>query len=151
MMGMEAAGAAPIVNGAPVAKPETIASAIRIGNPANWAGALAARDESGGAIDVVTDEEIIEAYGLMARREGIFCEPASAASVAGLIKQARVGTDFSSSTVVCIITGNGLKDPADRGDAHEPCAGDRGPDPRGRRAPVGGRLNDGRRLKTDEA
>ena len=111
MMGMEAAGAAPIVNGAPVAKPETIASAIRIGNPANWAGALAARDESGGAIDIVTDGEIIEAYGLMARREGIFCEPASAASVAGLIKQARAGTDFSSSTVVCIITGNGLKDP----------------------------------------
>ncbi len=110
MMGMEAAGAAPIVQGAPVLKPETIASAIRIGNPANWAGAVAARDESGGTIDAVTDSEILEAYGLLPSMEGIFCEPASAAGVAGLIKQARAGADFSSSTVVCIITGTGLKD-----------------------------------------
>lgn len=110
MMGMEAAGAAPIVQGAPVLKPETVASAIRIGNPANWAGAVAARDESGGTIDAVTDSEILEAYGLLPSMEGIFCEPASAAGVAGLIKQARAGTDFSSATVVCIITGTGLKD-----------------------------------------
>ena len=110
MMGMEAAGAAPIVQGAPVLKPETVASAIRIGNPANWAGAVAARDESGGTIDAVTDSEILEAYGLLPSMEGIFCEPASAAGVAGLIKQARAGADFSSATVVCIITGTGLKD-----------------------------------------
>ena len=110
MMGMEAAGAAPIVNGAPVLQPETIASAIRIGNPANWAGAVAARDESGGAIDAVTDDEILEAYGLLPSMEGIFCEPASAAGVAGLIKHVRAGADFSSATVVCIITGSGLKD-----------------------------------------
>ena len=111
MMGMEAAGAAPIVNGAPVLKPENgrlrdSASA----NPANWVGAVAARDESGGAIDAVTDDEILEAYGLLPSLEGIFCEPASAAGVAGLIKQARAGSDFSSATVVCIITGTGLKD-----------------------------------------
>ena len=110
MMGMEAAGAAPIVQGAPVLKPETVASAIRIGNPANWAGAVAARDESGGTVDAVTDSEILEAYGLLPSMEGIFCEPASAAGVAGLIKQARAGADFSSATVVCIITGTGLKD-----------------------------------------
>ena len=110
MMGMEAAGAAPIVQGAPVLKPETVASAIRIGNPANWVGAVAARDESGGTVDAVTDGEILEAYGLLPSMEGIFCEPASAAGVAGLIKQARAGADFSSATVVCIITGTGLKD-----------------------------------------
>ncbi|MXY59410.1 MAG: pyridoxal-phosphate dependent enzyme, partial [Chloroflexi bacterium] len=107
---MEAAGAAPIVQGAPVLKPETVASAIRIGNPANWVGAVAARDESGGTVDAVTDGEILEAYGLLPSMEGIFCEPASAAGVAGLIKQARAGADFSSATVVCIITGTGLKD-----------------------------------------
>ncbi|MEX2431153.1 MAG: threonine synthase [Dehalococcoidia bacterium] len=112
MMGFQAAGAAPIVQGHPIAQPETIASAIRIGNPASWAGALAARDESGGVIEAVTDAEIIEAYKLMARREGIFCEPASAASVAGLIKTVRSGRDLSNSVAVCIITGNGLKDPA---------------------------------------
>ena len=111
MMGFQAAGAAPIVEGRPIANPETIASAIRIGNPASWSSAIAARDESGGKIDSVTDDEILEAYKL-ARKEGIFCEPASAASVAGLIKTARFGVDLSSSTVACIITGHGLKDPS---------------------------------------
>ena len=110
MMGVQAAGAAPIVNGAPVPNPETVASAIRIGNPANWARAVAARDESGGAIDAVSDDEILEAYGLLPAAEGIFCEPASAAGVAGLIKRARAGEDFSGSCVVCVITGAGLKD-----------------------------------------
>ncbi len=111
MMGYEAAGAAPIVEGAPVVSPQTIASAIRIGNPANWRGAVAARDESGGVIEAVTDEEILEAYGLLARREGVFCEPASAASAAGLIRQRREGRDFSGASAVCVITGSGLKDP----------------------------------------
>ena len=110
IMGWQAAGAAPIVRGEPVEKPETVASAIRIGNPASWKGALAARDESGGAIDAVTDEEIMEAYRLLAREEGIFAEPASAACVAGLLK---VGPelDIAEKTVVCVITGHGLKDP----------------------------------------
>ena len=112
MMGYQAEGAAPIVRGAPVANPQTIASAIRIGNPASWATAVAARDESGGNIDTVTDDEILEAYKLLARREGIFCEPASAASVAGVIKSVRLGADLSGNTIVCIITGHGLKDPA---------------------------------------
>ena len=95
----------------PIANPQTIASAIRIGNPASWQEALAARDESGGVIDSVTDDEILEAYRIMASREGIFCEPASAASVAGLIKLQRQGLDLAGRQVVCIITGNGLKDP----------------------------------------
>ena len=112
MMGFQAAGAAPIVVGHPIANPQTIASAIRIGNPASWSSAITARDESGGVIDMVTDEEILEAYKLLARREGIFCEPASAASVAGLIKITRSGTDLRSSTVACVITGHGLKDPS---------------------------------------
>ena len=112
MMGYQAEGAAPIVLGRPVANPQTVASAIRIGNPASWATAVAARDESGGRIDSVSDDEILEAYKLLARREGIFCEPASAASMAGVIKSVRSGVDLSGSTVVCIITGNGLKDPS---------------------------------------
>ncbi len=112
MMGFQAAGAAPIVEGRPIANPQTVASAIRIGNPASWSSAIAARDESGGSIDTVTDDEILEAYKLLARKEGIFCEPASAASVAGLIKASRSGVDLSSSTVACIITGHGLKDPS---------------------------------------
>ena len=112
MMGFEAEGAAPIANGKPVESPKTIASAIRIGNPASWASAIVARDESEGLISTVSDPEIIEAYKLLARREGIFCEPASAASVAGVIKTVRSGTDLSSSTVVCVITGHGLKDPS---------------------------------------
>ncbi|MSQ40979.1 MAG: threonine synthase [Dehalococcoidia bacterium] len=111
MMGFQAAGAAPIVLGAPVAKPQTVASAIRIGNPASWEGALRARDESTGLIAAVSDEEILEAYRLLARTEGVFCEPASAASVAGLLKLARTGWTFQGKRVVCVITGTGLKDP----------------------------------------
>jgi threonine synthase len=112
MMGFQAEGAAPIVAGHPIANPQTIASAIQIGNPASWSYALAARDESGGAIGTVSDEEILEAYKLLARMEGVFCEPASAASVAGAIKSVRAGIDLSSSTIACIITGHGLKDPS---------------------------------------
>ncbi len=110
MMGWQAAGAAPIVRGQPVENPETVASAIRIGNPASWKWALAARDESGGAIDTVTDEEILAAYRLLAQEEGIFGEPASAACLAGLLKAAP-RLDLADKTVVCIITGHGLKDP----------------------------------------
>lgn len=111
MLGFQAAGAAPIVLGHPVEKPETIATAIRIGNPASWKGAEAARDESGGTIDSVTDEEILYAYRLIASREGIFCEPASAASLAGVIKLYNSGYLKSGDTVVCTLTGHGLKDP----------------------------------------
>ena len=119
MMGWQAAGAAPIVRGEVVENPETVASAIRIGNPASWKGAVAARDESGGAIDAVTDEEILEAYRLLAQEEGIFAEPASAACVAGLLKAVArgdsprrgPGLDLAGKTVVCVITGHGLKDP----------------------------------------
>ena len=111
MMGFQAEGAAPIVRGAPVANPQTIASAIRIGNPASWQGALDARDESGGAIDMVSDDEILEAYRLIASQEGIFCEPASAVSFAGLAKMHKEGLNLSGHRVVCILTGNGLKDP----------------------------------------
>ncbi|MFH1662657.1 MAG: threonine synthase [Chloroflexota bacterium] len=110
MMGFQAEGAAPIVRGYVVDKPETIATAIRIGNPASWQKAVAARDESGGVIDMVSDEEILEAYHLLASKEGIFCEPASAASVAGLLKLTRKGMDLSDSNVVCVLTGSGLKD-----------------------------------------
>jgi threonine synthase len=111
MMGFQAAGAAPIVEGKPVADPQTIATAIRIGNPASWESAVAARDESRGVIAAVTDDEIIAAYYRLAREEGIFGEPASAASVAGLLKMAREGLSLAGQTVVCVITGNGLKDP----------------------------------------
>ena len=111
MRGFQAAGAAPIVTGAPVAKPSTIATAIRIGNPASWQQALAARDESGGAIEAVTDRRILEAYRLLARREGVFVEPASAASVAGLLQAHEQGTLGVGLCVVCTVTGNGLKDP----------------------------------------
>lgn len=110
MMGWQAAGAAPIVRGEPVADPQTVASAIRIGNPASWKFATAARDESGGAIGAVTDEEILEAYRLLAQEEGLFGEPASAACVAGLLEHSRTH-DLSDETVVCVITGHGLKDP----------------------------------------
>jgi threonine synthase len=111
MLGFQAAGAAPFVLGRPVEKPETIATAIRIGNPASWRGAVAARDESGGKIDAVTDEEILSAYKLIASAEGIFCEPASAASLAGVIKLYNNGYFRRGSNVVCTLTGNGLKDP----------------------------------------
>src|SRR5205809_8141968 len=89
MYGYQAEGAAPLVGGRPVAEPETIATAIRVGNPASWKGAVAARDESGGAIDAVTDAEILDAYQFLARCEGVFAEPASAAAIAGLRKRAR--------------------------------------------------------------
>ncbi len=110
MMGFQAEGAAPIVRGHVVDNPETIATAIRIGNPASWQKAINARDESGGVIDMVSDEDILEAYNLLASEEGIFCEPASAASVAGLLKLTRGGIDLSGNSVVCILTGSGLKD-----------------------------------------
>ena len=110
MMGFQAAGAAPIVHGAPVANPTTVASAIRIGNPASWQTAETARDESGGVIDLVTDDEIMEAYQLLATQEGVFCEPASAASYAGLVKMYRQGLNLEGRTAVCVITGTGLKD-----------------------------------------
>jgi threonine synthase len=111
MLGFQAAGAAPIVLGRPVENPETIATAIRIGNPASWKGAVAARDESGGLIDAVTDDEILEAYKFIAAREGIFCEPASAASLAGVIKLSKQNYFSYGATIVCTLTGNGLKDP----------------------------------------
>ncbi len=110
MMGFQAAGAAPIVHGALVANPTTVASAIRIGNPASWQTAETARDESGGVIDLVTDDEIMEAYQLLATQEGVFCEPASAASYAGLVKMYRQGLNLEGRTAVCVITGTGLKD-----------------------------------------
>ena len=112
MMGFQAEGAAPIVKGKIVKRPKTLATAIRIGNPASWQGAIAARDQSGGVIDCVSDDEILAAYKLLARKEGVFGEPASAASVAGLIKMAGQGLKLSGKKVVCIITGTGLKDPA---------------------------------------
>lgn len=111
MMGFEATGSAAIVRGERICNPETIATAIRIGNPASWTQAEAARDESKGIIDCVTDEEIIEAYKLIASCEGVLAEPASAASVAGLIKANKAGLVESGSKIVCILTGNGLKDP----------------------------------------
>jgi threonine synthase len=111
MWGYQAAGAAPFVVGHPVANPETIATAIRIGNPASWDFAIAARDESGGLIDSVTDDEILSAYRLLAAKEGLFCEPASAAGVAGLLKRHAAGQLDSGQLVVCTLTGNGLKDP----------------------------------------
>jgi len=110
MMGFQAGGAAPIVRGCVVEEPETVASAIRIGNPASWQKAVAARDESGGIIDMVSDEEILAAYRLLATKEGVFGEPASAASLAGLIKLSQQGMDFSQKRVVCVVTGTGLKD-----------------------------------------
>ncbi len=111
MLGFQAAGSAPIVLGQIGEDPPTGAPAIRIGNPASWRSAEAARDESNGNIDSVTDEEILAAYSRLAREEGIFCEPASAASVAGLIKLAAQSTSLQGQVCVCVITGNGLKDP----------------------------------------
>jgi len=111
MIGFQAAGAAPIVLGHPVDQPETVATAIRIGNPARWLEAVDASQESGGFIDMVTDDEILEAYKLLASTEGIFAEPASAASVAGLRKAVADGRVSKGSRVVCVLTGHGLKDP----------------------------------------
>ncbi len=111
MFGFQAAGSAPIVAGAPVLAPMTIATAIRIGNPASWRFAEAARDESGGLIAAVSDKQILEAYRLVARSEAVFVEPASAASVAGLLSAAADGRLPAGATVVCTVTGNGLKDP----------------------------------------
>ncbi|MFH2012335.1 MAG: threonine synthase [Pseudomonadota bacterium] len=111
MIGFQAEGAAPIVRGKVVENPETVATAIRIGNPASWKKAEAARDESGGTIDMVSDEEILNAYQLIARYEGIFCEPASAASVAGVIKLNNKGYFKKGEIIVCTLTGHGLKDP----------------------------------------
>ena len=110
MMGLQAEGAAPIVQGHIVEEPQTIATAIRIGNPASWQQAVAARDESDGIINMVSDEEIMAAQHLMATKGGIFAEPASAASLAGVIKLSQQGMDFSTKRVVCVVTGTGLKD-----------------------------------------
>jgi threonine synthase len=107
MLGFQAEGAAPLVYGAPVDHPETVASAIRIGNPARWEDAMNAMVASGGAVKAVTDAQILSAYRLLASTEGIFCEPASAASVAGLLVH---GAD-DARRIVCVLTGNGLKDP----------------------------------------
>lgn len=112
MWGFQAAGAAPIVLGHRIAEPETVATAIRIGDPASWDKAVSARDASSGRIEAVTDEEILAAYRDIALDEGIFCEPSSAASVAGVRKLAASGAVPEDATVVCVLTGNGLKDPA---------------------------------------
>jgi len=111
MMGWQAAGAAPIVHGKRVDDPQTIATAIKIGNPASWKQAEEARDESGGLIDMVTDDEILAAYSMLASREGVFVEPASAASLAGVIKMNERGFFSGGETIVCTLTGHGLKDP----------------------------------------
>jgi len=111
MIGFQAEGASPIVQGRVFEKPETIATAIRIGNPASWKKAEQARDESGGLIDSVTDDEILEAYKMVSSLEGVFCEPASAASIAGLIKKSAQGFFAGGERIVCTLTGHGLKDP----------------------------------------
>jgi threonine synthase len=111
MWGFQAAGAAPLVLGHRVEHPDTIATAIRIGDPASWTKAIDARDMSGGRIDAVTDDEILAAYRALARQEGIFCEPASAASVAGMTRAAAAGELERDALVVCVLTGHGLKDP----------------------------------------
>jgi threonine synthase len=111
MLGFQAEGAAPIVRGEPVESPETVATAIRIGNPASWEGAVAAREESGGLIESVTDDEILDAQRMIVQLEGVFCEPASAAGVAGVLKLAAEGRIGQGETVVCVLTGHGLKDP----------------------------------------
>lgn len=111
MLGFEAWGSAAIVRGAPIEHPETVATAIRIGNPASWRTAVEAADQSAGRIDAVTDDEILAAYRLLGRLEGVFCEPASAASLAGVLKLHREGYFRAPARVVCVLTGNGLKDP----------------------------------------
>ena len=111
MLGTQAAGAAPLVLGEPVKNPETIATAIRIGSPASWNSAVEAKQQSDGRFLAATDEEILAAYHLVAEAEGVFVEPASAASIAGLLKSIEDGWVKPGSTVVCTVTGNGLKDP----------------------------------------
>jgi len=111
MIGWQAEGSAPIVKGFPIKNPQTIATAIKIGNPYSWQPALQAAKESNGFIDAVSDNEILEAYRLVASTEGVFCEPASAASIAGVIKSSRKGLFKGGETIVCTLTGNGLKDP----------------------------------------
>jgi threonine synthase len=112
MWGFQAEGAAPLVLGRPVESPDTIATAIRIGNPASWTKAIAARDESGGRIEAVTDDEILAAYRSLAAEEGVFCEPSSAAGLAGVTRAAAGGQLAGDAVVVCVLTGSGLKDPA---------------------------------------
>ena len=116
MLGFQAAGAAPIVKGKPIKDPQTLATAIRIGNPASWKSAMQARDESKGLIDLVSDQQILFAYRMLAEKEGVFAEPASAASIAGLLKLVKNGyfklsTKHRKIRIVCILTGHGLKDP----------------------------------------
>jgi threonine synthase len=111
MMGFQAAGAAPIVHNRVIEEPNTIATAIRIGNPASWRGATTARDESGGVIEAATDEELLDAYRILARTEGVFAEPASAISVAGALRLGRSGGLHAGDVIVCTLTGHGLKDP----------------------------------------
>ncbi|MBN2058548.1 MAG: threonine synthase [Candidatus Saganbacteria bacterium] len=111
MIGFQAEGAAPIVRGHPIKNPETLATAIRIGNPASWKTAVEAAEESSGFIDMVSDFEIVEAYKMIAAKAGVFCEPASAASVAGLLKSVKAKKVPEGSVIVCILTGHGLKDP----------------------------------------
>jgi len=111
MFGFQAEGAAPIVRGSVVERPETVATAIRVGNPASWTLAVAARDDSGGAIEAVSDGAILDAYSFLARREGVFCEPASAAAVAGFRARSRSGGLADVARAVCVLTGSGLKDP----------------------------------------
>ncbi|TMA45800.1 MAG: threonine synthase, partial [Deltaproteobacteria bacterium] len=117
MLGFQATGAAPLVSGVPVAEPETIATAIRIGNPASWKTAVEAQRDSGGLFAAVTDEEILTAYRRLSSEAGVFCEPASAAPVAGLLRLAREKRDFSGQTIVAVLTGHGLKDPQSAIDA----------------------------------
>jgi threonine synthase len=111
MLGFQASGAAPLVSGVPVPQPETVATAIRIGNPASWKTALAAQRESGGLFAAVSDAEILSAWRRLSREAGVFCEPASAAPVAGLLRLAREKKDFSGRVIVAVLTGHGLKDP----------------------------------------
>jgi threonine synthase len=125
MLGFQAQGAAPLVLGERVEKPETVASAIRIGNPARWEEAMAAMTQSGGRVAAVSDEQILDAYKFLAAHEGVFCEPASAASVAGLLTHGAQDAE----RVVCVLTGHGLKDPGtalDRAGAVVPCEADLG-------------------------
>ncbi|MBU1947795.1 MAG: threonine synthase, partial [Candidatus Eisenbacteria bacterium] len=111
MLGFQAAGAAPIVKGSPISHPETVATAIRVGNPASWQGAVAAANESGGLIEAISDQAILRAYHLVAKEEGVFCEPSSAAGVAGILKLSAAKMFKPDDVIVCVLTGNGLKDP----------------------------------------